>query len=93
MSRKTGSAVQNGVAPKRVIELQMDAEETRITGWPPSSGRTPLLTEPTHAAVGGTRCSSSPTVAEIAPRARSSPGWCWSPRTSADATKLVVADH
>jgi streptogramin lyase len=47
-------AVQNGVAPKRVIELQLDDEERRITGWRPLESATPLLTEPTHAvAVGG----------------------------------------
>jgi streptogramin lyase len=46
-------AVQNGVAPKRVIELQLDDEERRITGWRPLESATPLLTEPTHAVVVG----------------------------------------
>lgn len=46
-------AVQNGVAPKRVIELQLDDEERRITGWRPLESATPLLTEPTHATVVG----------------------------------------
>lgn len=44
-------AVQNGVAPKRVIELRMDPAETRITGWRAIESGTPLLTEPTHAVV------------------------------------------
>lgn len=46
-------AVQNGVAPKRVIELRMDDAETRITGWRALESGTPLLTEPTHAVVVG----------------------------------------
>lgn len=46
-------AVQNGVAPKRVIELRMDEDETRITGWRALESGTPLLTEPTHAVVVG----------------------------------------
>jgi streptogramin lyase len=46
-------AVQNGVAPKRVIELRMDDAETRITGWRAIESGTPLLTEPTHAVVVG----------------------------------------
>jgi hypothetical protein len=46
-------AVQNGVAPKRVIELTLDDEERRITGWRPLESATPLLTEPTHATVVG----------------------------------------
>ena len=46
-------AVQNGVAPKRVVELLMDDAERRITGWRPLEQATPLLTEPTHAVVVG----------------------------------------
>ncbi|HYR07632.1 MAG TPA: hypothetical protein VEQ60_07680 [Longimicrobium sp.] len=46
-------AVQNGVAPKRVIELRLDDEERRITGWRPLESATPLLTEPTHVTVVG----------------------------------------
>jgi hypothetical protein len=46
-------AVQNGVTPKRVIELRMDAAETRITGWRALESGTPMLTEPTHAVVVG----------------------------------------
>ena len=46
-------AVQNGVAPKRVIELRMDDAETRITGWRALESGTPLLTEPTHAVAVG----------------------------------------
>lgn len=46
-------AVQNGVAPKRLIELRMDDGETRITGWRAIESGTPLLTEPTHAVVVG----------------------------------------
>jgi hypothetical protein len=46
-------AVQNGVAPKRVVELRMDDGETRITGWRAVESGTPLLTEPTHAVVVG----------------------------------------
>lgn len=47
-------AVQNGVAPKRVIELRLDDEERRIVGWRALESATPLLTEPTHAVpVGG----------------------------------------
>ena len=46
-------AVQNGVAPKRVIELRMDDAERQIIGWRPLESATPLLTEPTHAAVVG----------------------------------------
>ena len=46
-------AVQNGVAPKRVVELRMDDGETRITGWRAIESGTPLLTEPTHAVVVG----------------------------------------
>jgi hypothetical protein len=41
-------AVQNGVSPKRVIELRMDDEERRIVGWRALESATPLLTEPTH---------------------------------------------
>jgi hypothetical protein len=47
-------ALQNGVEPKRVIELRMNDAETRITDWRALESGTPLLTEPTHAvAVGG----------------------------------------
>lgn len=46
-------ALQNGVNPKRVVELRMDEAETRITGWRPLESATPLLTEPTHAVVVG----------------------------------------
>lgn len=46
-------AVQNGVTPKRVIELRMDDGETRITGWRAIESGTPVLTEPTHAVVVG----------------------------------------
>lgn len=46
-------AVQNGVAPKRVVELRMDEAERRITGWRALESATPLLTEPTHAVVVG----------------------------------------
>jgi hypothetical protein len=46
-------AVQNGVAPKRVIELRLDDEERRIVGWRALESATPLLTEPTHAVVVG----------------------------------------
>lgn len=46
-------AVQNGVEPKRVIELRMNDAETRITGWRALESGTPLLTEPTHAVVVG----------------------------------------
>jgi hypothetical protein len=46
-------AVQNGVTPKRVVELRMDEAETRITGWRVLESATPLLTEPTHAVVVG----------------------------------------
>jgi hypothetical protein len=42
-------AVQNGVNPKRVIELRMDAAERRITGWRAIESGTPILSEPTHA--------------------------------------------
>jgi len=41
-------AVQNGVTPKRVVELRMDDAERRITGWRALESATPLLTEPTH---------------------------------------------
>lgn len=44
-------AVQNGVTPKRVIELRLDDAERRIVGWRPLESATPLLTEPTHAVV------------------------------------------
>jgi hypothetical protein len=46
-------AVQNGVAPKRVVELRMDDAEQRITGWRALESATPLLTEPTHAVLVG----------------------------------------
>jgi hypothetical protein len=46
-------AVQNGVSPKRVVELRMDAAEQRITGWRAIESSTPLLTEPTHAVLVG----------------------------------------
>jgi hypothetical protein len=46
-------AVQNGVTPKRVIELRMNDAETRITGWRALESGTPLMTEPTHAVVVG----------------------------------------
>lgn len=46
-------AVQNGVAPKRVVQLLMDDAERRITGWRALESATPLLTEPTHAVVVG----------------------------------------
>jgi streptogramin lyase len=46
-------AVQNGVTPKRVIELRMNDAETRITGWRALESGTPLLTQPTHAVVVG----------------------------------------
>ena len=46
-------AVQNGVDPKRVVELRMNDAETRITGWRAVESGTPLLTEPTHAVVVG----------------------------------------
>jgi hypothetical protein len=46
-------AVQNGVAPKRVIELRMDDAETRITGWRVIESGTPVLTEPTHVVLVG----------------------------------------
>jgi hypothetical protein len=46
-------AVQNGVTPKRVIELRMNDAETRITGWRALESATPLMTEPTHAVVVG----------------------------------------
>lgn len=46
-------AVQNGVNPKRVVELRMNDAETRITGWRALESGTPLLTEPTHAVVVG----------------------------------------
>jgi hypothetical protein len=46
-------AVQNGVAPRRVVELRMDDGETRITGWRALESGTPLLTEPTHAVLVG----------------------------------------
>lgn len=46
-------AVQNGVEPKRVVELRMNDAETRITGWRALESGTPRLTEPTHAVVVG----------------------------------------
>lgn len=46
-------AVQNGVTPKRVIELRMDDAETRLTGWRAIESGTPVLTEPTHAVLVG----------------------------------------
>lgn len=46
-------AVQNGVEPRRVIELRMNDAETRITGWRALESATPLMTEPTHAVVVG----------------------------------------
>lgn len=46
-------AVQNGVNPKRVIELRLDDAERRVTGWRALESATPLLTEPTHAVVVG----------------------------------------
>jgi streptogramin lyase len=46
-------AVQNGVEPKRVVELRMNDAETRITGWAAMESGTPRMTEPTHAVVVG----------------------------------------
>ncbi|HEV3049204.1 MAG TPA: SMP-30/gluconolactonase/LRE family protein [Longimicrobium sp.] len=46
-------ALQNGVTPKRVVELRMDEAERRITSWRALESATPLLTEPTHAVVVG----------------------------------------
>lgn len=46
-------AVQNGVEPKRVVELRMNDAETRITGGRALESGTPLMTEPTHAVVVG----------------------------------------
>lgn len=46
-------ALQNGVTPKRVVYLELDAAGTAVTGWRALESGTPLLTQPTHAVVVG----------------------------------------
>ena len=46
-------ALQNGVTPKRVIYLELDAAGKAVTGWRPLESGTPLLTQPTHGVVVG----------------------------------------
>lgn len=46
-------ALQNGVSPKRVVYLELDAAGTAVTGWRALESGTPLLTQPTHGVVVG----------------------------------------
>jgi hypothetical protein len=45
---RTLVAIQNGTTPKRVLELTLDRDETRITGWRVLERGSEWLGEPNH---------------------------------------------
>jgi hypothetical protein len=53
LSGRTLIAIQNGTTPRRVIALELDAAQTRITGWRVLEQASEQLGEPTHGVIVG----------------------------------------
>ncbi|HUK62582.1 MAG TPA: hypothetical protein VLV15_04585, partial [Dongiaceae bacterium] len=53
LTGRTLIAIQNGVAPDRVIRLELDATMTHVVKWSTLEANTPQLHEPTHGVLVG----------------------------------------